>query len=216
MECTYCSDSATTRDHVPPKGFFPEPRSSDLITVPSCAKCNASFGHDDEYIQAVIQMRADVSNSEPGSGLLDKVLRGIDRGEAQGFKRGIFESMAEAEIYTTEGIYLGNAGVMNIDRDRLMSFVRRNIQGLFYHVYRQKIPEHFRVTPAPFLETTNERLRKFVDLVRKDNIKETGRGIFRFTWTNATDSPMTSIWLMEFYKLVPFGGIVVDTNPSCK
>jgi hypothetical protein len=40
-----------TRDHIPPKGIFPTPRSNDLITVPSCASCNRAACESDELFR---------------------------------------------------------------------------------------------------------------------------------------------------------------------
>src|SRR5208283_2514674 len=59
-ECLYCGRvRPLTRDDVPPKNLFPKPRPSNLITVPSCQKCNQSFMLDDEYFRLVI---ADADN----------------------------------------------------------------------------------------------------------------------------------------------------------
>jgi hypothetical protein len=52
MHCYLCGDThSITNDHVPPKGFFPEPRPSNLITVPCCARCNHAFSKDDEAVR---------------------------------------------------------------------------------------------------------------------------------------------------------------------
>ena len=42
--CVYCLErEATTKDHVPPKCFFPPDDRPNLITVPSCLECNQKF-----------------------------------------------------------------------------------------------------------------------------------------------------------------------------
>ena len=47
--CIYCqSREADSRDHVPPKGIFPKPRPSDLVSVPACQECNGGFAQLDE------------------------------------------------------------------------------------------------------------------------------------------------------------------------
>ena len=65
-ECVYCGREAQlTSDHIPPKNLFPKPRPSNLITVPSCKRCNRSASKDDEYLRLVLVMREDVfSRSE--------------------------------------------------------------------------------------------------------------------------------------------------------
>lgn len=67
-QCYCCEQTATTKDHIPPKCFFPEKKylssnspdyRSNLITVPSCSEHNNSRSSDDEYTAAVI-----ITNSE--------------------------------------------------------------------------------------------------------------------------------------------------------
>jgi len=55
QKCVYCTEAqGTTKDHVPPKSFFPEPRPANLITVPSCKKCNSGAAMDDNYLLATL------------------------------------------------------------------------------------------------------------------------------------------------------------------
>ena len=52
-KCVYCGHNpGITDDHVPRKSFFPQPRPSNLITVPACNKCNSSIGKDEDYFLA--------------------------------------------------------------------------------------------------------------------------------------------------------------------
>jgi hypothetical protein len=54
-QCIYCGiNEANERDHIPPKSFFPEPRPSNLITVPSCSKCNRDYGKIDEIVRNLL------------------------------------------------------------------------------------------------------------------------------------------------------------------
>jgi hypothetical protein len=66
-KCYCCEKVATTRDHIPPKCFFPEKKylsknspeyRSQLITVPSCSEHNNFRSKDDEYTAAVIAMNS--------------------------------------------------------------------------------------------------------------------------------------------------------------
>lgn len=68
IQCYCCEQIATTKDHIPPKCFFPEKKylpsgSTDyrnhLITIPSCSQHNNSRSKDDEYTAAVIVMNSD-------------------------------------------------------------------------------------------------------------------------------------------------------------
>ncbi|MEH2037734.1 hypothetical protein [Nostoc sp.] len=66
-QCYCCEQAATTKDHIPPKCFFPEKKylfgnnpdyRSNPIIVPSCSKHNNSRSIDDEYAAAVIVMNS--------------------------------------------------------------------------------------------------------------------------------------------------------------
>src|SRR4028119_384032 len=68
VQCYCCEQTATTKDHIPPKCFFPEKKylssnspdyRSHLITIPSCSEHNNSRSRDDEYTAAVIVMNSE-------------------------------------------------------------------------------------------------------------------------------------------------------------
>src|SRR5438132_859881 len=63
IECCYCGRPATTRDHVPTRKLFPQPRPSDLITVPACSVCNNSSSKDEEYLVHVILSHVEADSS---------------------------------------------------------------------------------------------------------------------------------------------------------
>ena len=67
VQCYCCEKIATTRDHIPPKCFFPEKKHlssdspdyrSDPIILLACSECNNLRSKDDEYTAAVIIMNS--------------------------------------------------------------------------------------------------------------------------------------------------------------
>jgi hypothetical protein len=67
VQCYCCEAIATTKDHIPPKCFFPDKKylpskspdyRSQLVTVPACSAHNNSRSSDDEYTAAVIVMNS--------------------------------------------------------------------------------------------------------------------------------------------------------------
>ena len=48
-QCAYCGGRAETRDHVPPKCLLEKPFPKNLLTVPSCRRCNENFSSDEQY-----------------------------------------------------------------------------------------------------------------------------------------------------------------------
>lgn len=55
--CFCCGTAHTeTVDHVPPKVFLDEPYPDDLITVPSCGRCNSAASDDEQYVASLIEV----------------------------------------------------------------------------------------------------------------------------------------------------------------
>src|SRR5215510_6190671 len=52
--CYMCDQPAMSREHVPPRSFFPVGRRDNLWTVPSCAEHNLENSTDVEYVRNVV------------------------------------------------------------------------------------------------------------------------------------------------------------------
>lgn len=144
--------------------------------------------------------------------MIESVFRALGRKEARGFQEYMSQSLKRAEIRSESGLLLGFRDIHTVDKNRLTTFVNRMAMGLFFHVFGQRIPNDYIVTPAPFLEWNLETLKTLASLIEKKNIQEIEEGVFRFGWTEAPDSPMSSIWYMDFFRAVPFGAIIRDSN----
>lgn len=74
--CIYCgSGEDMTDDHIPPKALFPEPRPSNMLTVPCCRKCNKSFSKDDEYFRTTLVSHVSVDTDPNAQAVNEKLLR---------------------------------------------------------------------------------------------------------------------------------------------
>ena len=52
MVCIYCGNVAQTREHCPPKSFFPEHDFPDNLRVlPACEECNKGYSQDEETVR---------------------------------------------------------------------------------------------------------------------------------------------------------------------
>lgn len=54
--CFRCGSFPDTVDHVPPKVFLDKPYPDDLITVPSCHRCNSALSDDEQYVASLIEV----------------------------------------------------------------------------------------------------------------------------------------------------------------
>src|SRR5689334_3078766 len=81
--CYMCDSVATSREHAPPRCFFPILKQGvdlrkNLITVPSCDNHNSQKSKDDEYLRTVILMS--VGNNGAAHTLVnEKLLRAVAR-----------------------------------------------------------------------------------------------------------------------------------------
>ena len=104
--CIYCGGKLkVTDDHVPPKSFYPKPRPSNLITVPSCLKCNQTIGKDEEFFLATF-MFSHAGVSMAGKQLWAEKLNRMYQ-KNLGLRRKIADHLHHAEIFTSAGLFLG-------------------------------------------------------------------------------------------------------------
>lgn len=64
MSCYFqgCAEKGTTKEHIPPRSFFPEGERLQLLTVKSCKTHNNDKSTNDLYVLAQICMNASPSN----------------------------------------------------------------------------------------------------------------------------------------------------------
>lgn len=78
-ECGVPLDKGSlTKEHVPPRAFFPESDRDSLITVPACVKHNGGKSDDDEYFFQIICMQ--IQANEKGQDIAtNKAVKGVLR-----------------------------------------------------------------------------------------------------------------------------------------
>jgi hypothetical protein len=133
--CVYCgSTEAIERDHVPPKCFFPEPRPSELITVPSCTRCNRGFGKDDERVRNILTSLS-TTEIHPAvvSQLAAKRDRSFNRREGAATLKHFTESLKVVDIESSGGTRVGPAYAIDLDQDAINRFMDRMTRALMYH-----------------------------------------------------------------------------------
>lgn len=77
-KCYMCDEKASTKEHVPPRSFFPIGHRQDLITVPSCDTHNHENSDDVEYVRAVVVQQLETKGIAR-THFQDKVLRSYQR-----------------------------------------------------------------------------------------------------------------------------------------
>ena len=196
--CAYCSEVATTRDHVPTRKLFPEPRPSNLITVPSCARCNNTLSADEEYfLQVILSLR------EADSPEAREARRQLFARERTARRRRMSQYMLSttrpAAIYSAGGIYLGGGHTFELDMPRFARVIDKIMRGLWYVAFGVPALDaplaSVQVNPAP-----DELLEGVVEHGARARVGD----VFAFSIARWTPPPSAGVCVMQF-----FGGTVV-------
>jgi len=74
--CYFCGEESSSKEHIPPKSFFPDTQRKMLIKVDSCDKHNNHKSGDDEYFRFVIVSTAWDKVDED---VKNKIIRSVKR-----------------------------------------------------------------------------------------------------------------------------------------
>ena len=219
MKCVYCGvRKATTSDHVPPRCIFTIPRPSNLITVPSCSRCNKGASKDDEYFKYVISM-SDATGDNFQAGIVrDSSMRSLKRPAAAGYRKAILEKTRPVEVRSPQGIFVGTKLGYEVRFDRLFRVLERIVKGLFFHEagyplsldYRPLI--HSRDTIADLsLDFQGEMQRNIISPLWNRDSKEIGTDTFQYRFQLFDEDPHLSAWGLTFFGSIEF---LASTGPA--
>lgn len=159
--CYACSNSATTREHIPPKVFFPEkkdfPEGKDyrlnLITVPSCEEHNLEKSFDDEYAFMIIIASFDANS------LAQKHFKKV--------QRSIRKRPIKGKVYLNNYSYITVNGLLSIapivDINRLIGFFDLLAKGIYYHHYGAIWRKRISVHPLSFFRPPSHENHKKIN-----------------------------------------------------
>ncbi len=187
-----------TRDHIPPESFFISPRPSNLITVPCCRSCNASYAKDDEATRAWFSSHLGASRA--GNWILqNKVIPGVIK-HSPAFRNTMLASMKDIRIHTEDGDI--EAIRLTIPFARVERFIIRITKGLLTHYFPDYnySKDWFRVAHIPSRTDALEKIQPIRDSLEYD---ERGHGIFQFR-RGLMPSKQSGVWLLLFYESVSF------------
>lgn len=217
--CAFCGKafSGKTKDHIPPRGLFgPAPTGIDLITVPSCPKCNNDTSRDDEYFR-LIAMDIDASENPTAQQVNDSVLRAMFHPMKKGFRNSVFRSLRPAQLTSPGGLWLGNTFSMKLDMPRLLRTVEKTIRGLFYTIRKHPVPGGYRVgchathvaeriLPDP---STSPIHTVLLPWLQSEPVREVGpKGVFRYRWVSHEEDQNTMFLVLGFFGKFDFLGFV--------
>lgn len=209
--CIYCgSCEDMTIDHIPPKALFPEPRPSNMLTVPSCRACNESFSKDDEYFRTVMVSSATVYNDPNVQAVNAKLLRSMTRPEASKMATAIRKSLHVVDIKSPGGIYLGRSPALKVSAKRFNRVTQKIASGLFYVIHDYPVPPGYEIKcifkdsffgfPADFIEYAKGFWTQPITV---------GGNIFSYSYAPCVDDLSAMLFIYWFYGKLYFYGYVL-------
>ncbi len=180
--CYMCGENARSKEHVPPKAFFPgnsgKNYRNNLITVPSCDLHNLGKSNDDEYILFVLSS-AFRTNKVAEDLFGNKVMKALARNPA-----------LVSHFNNAYEVSVGNKKTMgfHIDRDRFDKAISAIAMALYFHDFRDKwigqffvySPDIFSVVSEDVNKTIQDLEHKTGDLMSKQSFAGENPEIFRY------------------------------------
>jgi hypothetical protein len=126
--CIYCNCAiADTVDHIPPKLLLAKPYPDNLLTVPSCLKCSASFQKHDEYTRVIASVNVRNAGHQTVKVNMPAILRSIQKPEAQSFSRYLASRTTPRTVLGTAANRWGRSS--KLIRGALMQLVEGSFEG---------------------------------------------------------------------------------------
>ena len=209
VRCAYCGSKAETDDHVPPKSFFPKPRPSNLVTVPSCKCCNEGAGKDEEFFLATF-MFSGAGVSSVGQQLWKEKLHRMYE-KNPGLRRKIAEHLSYKDVYTPAGLYLGKHMTIKTDEARFERVVNKIVRGLYFYEYDEPLGIDTQLMTL-FLNT-EEKLEAAMRHINQLSFgKRRWQRVFEYRCGRLPNDNKQSVWVTRFYGQQHFWSISGDDS----
>lgn len=209
QSCIYCgATDSLTADHVPPKCLFPDPKPSDLITVPACEPCNNSLKLDDEYFRICALSQA--YEDPVGEKLWQNKVIGSTLKRSPTLRSALIQKITTVELRSPAGLYLGATPGLKFDRQRVDRVINRTVRGLLWH--------HYRVKPGAdikFLTWKDPEVSSFQHILNSGtNLSSIGGGVFQYRHSTTIEDSEQSVWFLRFYGKTTFLIVLVRDASS--
>lgn len=211
--CIFCGKIADTKEHIPAKQFFKGIPDKHLITVPSCKICNKGFQKDEDFFRQFYVSMLMERSTYAKQLMENEISRSIIRTPALGHQ--MFGQMQLVNAYTKSGLYLGRKTMYRVsdsDKERIDRVVKKIMQGLFFHEFRQLIPKDW-IVKIIWITPKVEKEQKLVEMaqtLRWNVIKE---DTFAYG-VNHVHNTYQSVWIIDFFKVPLFYVLVLDRKTA--
>jgi hypothetical protein len=195
--CYLCgATTELTREHLPPKGFFPRPLPQNLITVSCCRTCNHSWHLDDDAVRAFFSVA--IGRSEAGESIWEERVIPGTVARSPAFREYMLERVQNVAVATPFGIE--SLPAFDPPHERIERFMVRLTKGFlrFYYPDYDYIPSKFTVRHIP---STEKNLQMLEDGLIGTRYDERGDGVVRYRFA-ISDTGNSGLWFYMFYDAV--------------
>lgn len=200
--CSYCGTSdPETVDHVPPRGLFPRPWPSDLITVPCCSSCHVPWSMHDEHFRNVLVSVSELEQDVGTAKVRDSVIRSLTRSQHARYSAEFIASMTDLDVVTESGVWVGREPALP-HGDRIGQVLGRISRGLYFREFGTPFPRTHYIM-KPHLDQFDRNQQKLAELgVPLPDMQVACGGQFAFGFALVPDVPASGIWIGKFFGKV--------------
>ena len=128
------NQESLTKEHVPPKCFFPKKESITLITVPSCIEHNGGKSSDDEHLLQIISLQI-LANEKGQNIATSKAVKGILRNKKR--TKSLASNATLVYVDEEKTGQLKPTFAFKFDEFKLNNSVSSICKGLYYHEFHK-------------------------------------------------------------------------------
>lgn len=194
-DCYLCGSPAESRDHIPPRGLFPTPRPSNLLTVPACLRCNHDRSLDDEYFRLIVS--AGSQDSPQSTVLLHQRIIPRMR-EKPALALDFLKSFRPVAIHNEGGVHMGNEPVFTFDRTRIQTVIDKIVRGLFFKHAKHRLADDYLVEEFYYCPPIEASLQQAILELPLINIGD--GAVFSYRYHIASEGSSESFWFLMFYN----------------
>ncbi|MBD3366016.1 hypothetical protein GF360_01590 [candidate division WWE3 bacterium] len=189
--CYLCGSTENlTRDHIPPKGFFPPNKRYNLVTVSCCGDCHKVLSLDDEAFR--IFTTAQINRSSEGAWIWKNKVMGSSFKRSPKLKENVKKSLIRTNLTDAQGL---QHSAITIPVERAEKFLIRLTKGLIVH-HRPEINPINKKYKVTMLKPTQDLID---NTLNKFRYAEIGDGVFRYWRAYNNDEEFIYVWVYVFY-----------------
>ena len=208
--CVICGKNpATTRDHIPPKGIFPKPRPSDLITVPACRACNKSTSDLDEVFKVFIGF---AGGHGPEGERMFKEQTAHTLQHNLRFKGEISNTLRDVWVKTPKGIILSKKPAVLLNSKAHDQIIEKTIRGLHFHHTGNVLGEQADISVNWHYFLTEKVYKMSMNWMTG----VVGNGQFIYKFFTLPEEPLASVWIFQFFNKAWSSGTVLPKGKGIR